>query len=69
MENENEISLTEKMELILGLDERSGLSDFDRQYVSEFSDICTAHDPEGILNETAINKINELHFKFFVEGY
>lgn len=66
---ENEISLTEKMELILGLDERSGLSDFERNYVSECSDICTAHDPEGILSETSINKINDLHFKFFLEGY
>lgn len=63
------ISITEKIELILTLDIRSGLSDLERSWISKCEKTCEGHDPLGILSDTAINKINELHFKFFVEGY
>jgi len=69
MENKNEVSLTEKMELILGLDNRSGLSDFHRRYITTCSENCTGHDPNGILSEFAIDLINSVYYNFFVEGY
>ena len=55
------------MELILGLDERSGLSYSDRDFLNACSKNCTGHDPEGILGQGSIARINDLYYEFFIK--